>query len=86
MPPACGQCPVLEDTSPQGVLEWGGGERSRGSLDFTSQSLGLLPDCHLEVTPAGPDSPPPLLLFPWGQMSFLQIRLGCPDEKKAGLA
>lgn len=48
-----------------------GEEGDRDSLAFISLQ-GLLPNSHLEVTPAGPGSPPPLLLFPWGQMSFQQ--------------
>ena len=41
-----------------------------GASWHLSAPRGLLPDCHLEVTPAEPGSLPPRLLFPWGQMSF----------------
>lgn len=51
------------------------------------------PACHFEVTPAGPGSPPPLLLFPWGQMSLQQHQSSAahpngeegPGEGGAGL-
>ena len=46
---------------------------------------GLLSNCHLEVTPAGICSPPPLLLLPWGQMSFQQqhqATAACPGVRE----
>lgn len=63
--------PSPASISSQAGLEMGDEEEDWGSPAFISLQ-GLLPDCHLEVTPAGPGSPPPRLPFPWGQMSFLR--------------
>ena len=45
-----------------------------GICQLPPHTRGLLPDYHLEVTPAEPGSLPPRLLFPWGQMSFSAAR------------
>lgn len=71
------QCPALETPPCPGSPL-----RSPCRAPCAYQLAGLQPDCHLEVTPAAPGSPPPLLPFPWGQMSFLQIWPSCTDEEE----
>lgn len=61
--------PSPASTSSQAGSEMGDEEKDWGPPALISLQ-GLLPDCHLEVTPDEPGSPPPQLQFPWGQMSF----------------